>query len=83
MLHPGQVLRGSLSLLPPPHLDVPTFATRCLHILKDARDPSSERWNYGQEMSSNFAYMTSQFTPLGIFYMPQTYDMGPTALLPL
>jgi len=30
---------------PPPRLDVPTFATRCLHIHNDARDPSSERWN--------------------------------------
>ena len=26
----------------PPRLDVPTFAARCLHVLKDARDPSSE-----------------------------------------
>ena len=33
-------------------------------------------------MSSNFAYMASLFTPLGIFYMPQIYDMAlknPTA----
>jgi hypothetical protein len=58
----------------PPRLDVPTFA---------ARDPSNERWNYGREMSGNFAYMTSQFTPLGIFYTPQIYDMERTALLPL
>jgi hypothetical protein len=65
----------------PPRLDVPTFSARCLHVLNDARDPSSERWNYGREMSGNFAYMTSLFMPLGIFYMPQIYDMGPTALL--
>jgi hypothetical protein len=26
--------------------------------------------------------MASLFMPLGIFYMPQIYDMGPTALLP-
>ena len=64
----------------PLHLDIPTFATRCLHIRNDARDPSSERWNYGPErLSSNFAYMASLFTPLGIFYMPQIYDMGLTA----
>jgi hypothetical protein len=44
----------------PPRLDVPTFATRCLHILNDARDPSSERRNYGQErLDGNFAYMVS------------------------
>ena len=27
-------------------LVVPTFAARCLHVCNDARDPSSERWNY-------------------------------------
>ena len=31
---------------PPVCLDVPTFTTRCLHVLHDARDPSSERWNF-------------------------------------
>jgi hypothetical protein len=68
----------------PPRLDVPTFAARCLHVRNDARDPISEKWYYGRErLSGNFAYMASLFTPLGIFYMPQTYDMGPTALLPL
>ena len=57
-----------------PRLDVPTFATRCLHVRNDARDPSSERWNYGRErLSCNFAYMASLFTPLGIFYVP-TWD---------
>jgi len=68
----------------PPRLEVPTSAARRLHVRNDARDPSSERWNYGQErLSGNFAYMASLITPLGIFYMPQIYDMGPTALLPL
>ena len=62
----------------PPPLDVPTFAARCLPVNKDARDRSSERWNYG-----NFVYMASLFTPLGIFYMPQIYDMGSKGLLPL
>ena len=33
---------------PPPHacLDVPTFAARYPHVHNNARDPSSERWNY-------------------------------------
>jgi len=30
-------------------LDVPTFATRCLHFHQDARDPSSGSWNCEQE----------------------------------
>jgi len=68
----------------PPRLDVPTFAARCLHVRNDARDPSNEKWNYVRErLSGNFAYMAFLFTPLGIFYMPQIYDMGPTSLLPL
>ena len=29
----------------PPLLDVPTFATRCLHVRHYARDPSGEKWN--------------------------------------
>ena len=32
-----------------PSLEVPTFATTCLCLLRDARDPSSERWNCGRE----------------------------------
>jgi hypothetical protein len=28
----------------PVFLEVPTVAARFLHILRDARDPSSERW---------------------------------------
>ena len=68
----------------PARLDFPTFAARYLHVRNDARDPSRESWNYGRErFSGNFAYMASLFTLLGIFYMPQIYDMGPTALLSL
>ena len=41
-LHPRQVLVGSLPLLSP--------AFRRSHFRRsDARDPSSERWNYGRE----------------------------------
>jgi hypothetical protein len=61
----------------PPHLDVPTFATRYLHVCNDVRDPSSEKWNYGRErLSNNFAYMSSLFMPLGIFtcHKSSTWD---------
>jgi hypothetical protein len=34
------------TLYTPRFLDVPTVAARCLHVLSDARDPSSERWNF-------------------------------------
>jgi len=33
---------------------VPTFAARYLHAYNDARDPSSERWNYVGEKVQEF-----------------------------
>jgi hypothetical protein len=36
-------------------LDVPTFATRRLHVCHHARAPSRRRWNCGREMSGSFA----------------------------
>ena len=42
----------------PPRLDVLTFATRCLHVRYDAREPSGGRWNCGRECC-NFAEMTT------------------------
>ena len=64
----------------PPRLDVPTFATRCLN---DARDPSGVRWNCGRECCPVILPKWRLPRHLGIFYMPQIYDMGPTALLSL
>jgi hypothetical protein len=29
----------------PCFLEVPTVTARCLHVLRDARDPRSDRWN--------------------------------------
>jgi hypothetical protein len=52
---------GVVRHLFPPRLNVPTFAARCLHSLSNAIDPSSERWNYGREMSGNFAYLFEKF----------------------
>jgi len=36
-------------------LDVPTFAARRLLACHHTRAPSGGRWNYGREMSGNFA----------------------------
>jgi hypothetical protein len=50
----------------------------------DPGDPSSERWNFvGRETSGNLAESSEFHATLGIFYMPQIYDMGQTTLLPL
>jgi hypothetical protein len=67
----------------PPRLDVPTFATRCPHVSHDTRDPSGGRWKCVREYCPVILPKCRLSHNLGIFYMPQIYDMGPTALLPL
>jgi hypothetical protein len=67
----------------PSRLDIPTFATRCPHVRHDARDPSGEGWNCGREYCPVILPKWRLPRHLGIFYTPQIYDMGPTALLPL
>jgi hypothetical protein len=50
----------------------------------DTGDPSSEMWNLlGEKLSGNLAESNEFHATLGIFYMPQIYDMGQMALLPL
>jgi len=84
MLHPGQVLRGSLPLLSPRFLDVPTF-----HHQVPPRPPRRERspaavvGTVGENVVTVILPKWRLPRHLGIFYMPQIYDMGPTALLPL
>ena len=77
-LHPGQVLRGSLPLLSPAFLYVSTF-----HHQVPPRPPRRERSQ--RRKWELWVILPKWRLPrhLGIFYMPQIYDMGPTALLPL
>ena len=70
------------TLSPLPILDVPISAARCLHARSNARDPSSKRWNCVGENVPVILPKWRLPRHLGIFYMPQIYDMGPTALLP-
>jgi hypothetical protein len=44
----GCILAIRLIVLPssPLLLEVPNVAARCLYVLRDARDPSNERWNF-------------------------------------
>jgi hypothetical protein len=65
-------------------LDVPTFTARCHHAPNNASAPSSERWNCGREWCPVILPKWRFFLRhLGFFYMPQIYDMGQTAWLPL
>jgi len=68
---------------PPACLDVRTFAIRYLHVHNDTRDPSSERWNLVGKKVPVILPKWRLPHHLGIFYMPQIYVMGPTALPPL
>jgi hypothetical protein len=47
--------------VPPLILDVSTVAARCLHVLRYARDPSSERWNFKSENISREFCLNTEF----------------------
>jgi len=79
----GKFLGVGCHYFPPLFLDVPTITTRCLHVRHDVRDPSGGRWNCGRECCPVILPKWRLPRHLGIFYMPQIYDMGLTALLPL
>jgi hypothetical protein len=53
----GSGSTAAIRLIVQPVLEVPAVAARCLHILRDARDPSSERWNFNERerVAENFA----------------------------
>jgi len=65
-----------------PLLDIATFAARCLHVRNDARDPNSQMWNCKRECCPLILPKWRLPRHLGICYMPQIYDMGPTASPP-
>jgi len=82
MLHPGQVPRGSLPLLSP--------AFRRSHFRHQVPPRPLRRERSQRQKVELWARMFPVILPkwrlphhLGVFYMPQIYDMGPTALLSL
>ena len=79
-LHPGQVLGMVCNCFPPP-LDVPTFAVKCLYVCKDVQ--AAKGGIVGEKFVREFCLNSDFHLNLGIFYMPQIYDMGPTILLSL
>ena len=82
MLLSGQSLWGRLPLLSPAfrHSNLRRRVPPRLH---DARDPSSEGWNYGREYCpANLAKMTTS-TPFWDLLHAAKYDMELTALLTL
>jgi len=67
----GKFLGVGCHYFPPLFLDVPTFATRCLHVRHDVRDLSGGMWNCGRECCPVILPKWRLPRHLGIFYMPQ------------
>ena len=82
MLLPGQGLKGRLTLLSPAF----RHSNLCRQLpprLHNAKDPSSEGWNYGREYCLvNLAEMTTSTSFCDLLHAAK-YDIGRTALLPL
>jgi hypothetical protein len=58
----GSACNASIRLIEHPVFYVPTVAARCLHVLRDARDPSSERWNFnGRESVAENFHLNADF----------------------
>jgi hypothetical protein len=74
----GKFLGVGCHCFPPP-LDVPTFSARFLHVQRRER-PLAAEFFVGEKCSDKFRLEFDFHVILEIFYMPQIYDMGPTAL---
>ena len=67
----------------PPPLDVPTFASRCLHVQATWETSISERRITGEKWPVNFACDFDFHVNPGFFDMPRKSATWETALLPL
>jgi hypothetical protein len=68
---------------PPIMFDVSSTAARCLYVHTTWETLVAQGGTCGRELSGNFAQILTSILHLGILYMPQICDIGPTALLPL
>ena len=72
----GSFLRAGCHCFPPP-LDVPTFASRCLHVQATWETSISERRNYGREMAGQFClWFRLPHKPRVLWHAAQICDMG-------
>ena len=72
----GSFLRVGCHCFPPP-LDVPTFASSCLHVQATWETSISERRNYGREMAGQFSlWFRLPRKPRVLWHAAQIYDMG-------
>ena len=73
---PGSFLGVGCHCFPPP-LDVPTFASRCLHVQATWETSISERRNYGREMAGQFSlWFRLPRKPRVLWHAAQICDMG-------
>ena len=72
----GSFLEVGCHCFPPP-LDVPTFASRCLHVQATWETSISERRNYGREMAGQFClWFRLPRQPRVLWHAAQICDMG-------
>ena len=72
----GSFLEVGCHCFPPP-LDVPTFASRCLHVQATWETTISERRNYGREMAGQFClWFRLPRKPRVLWHAAQMCDMG-------
>ena len=79
----GKFLGVGCHYFPPLFFRRSHFRHQVPPVRHDVRDPSGGRWNCGRECCPVILPKWRLPRRLGIFYMPQIYDMGPTALIPL
>ena len=61
----------------PPLLDVPAFASRCLHVQATWETSTSERRNYGRQMAGQFClWFRLPRKPRVLWHAAQICDMG-------
>ena len=73
----GSFLRVGCHCFPPPHLDVRTFASRCLHVQATWETSISERRNCGREMARQFClWFRLPRKPRVLWHAAQICDMG-------
>jgi hypothetical protein len=81
--YPPNVLQPTAAYCTNPALDSP-FISRGAPHQTTWEASVSERRNYGREMSDQiYPTIATSTVIVGFFYMPQSCDMGQTALLPL
>jgi hypothetical protein len=80
---PTECTAAFQDLLYQPRFSFPLLSPEALHVNRHERPLSVEGGTMGEKCPIKFSHKISTSTVIvGFFYMPQSCNMGPTALLP-